>query len=151
MTKNIKSLSEFNGVMLERLTERQLGWLAGMVDGEGSITIQKLGGVEVCISSTAPISTVLQWMTGIGNAYDRPRGEHKHIYEWRVTSIAGVYKLLLALSSDLLIKRAQCDLVLKYCEARFAEDRWGTPVDREDYIKEIRELNRHGVWEEKEE
>lgn len=151
MTGYLKSPAQFEGVMLDKLPDWQLGWLAGMIDGEGTITITSKGKPLVSISSTTPIGEILQWMTGMGvisTASLVDRENCKPTYQWTVNPVAAVYKLLSTLSSYILIKRRQCDLMLKYCKERLAENLYANPISREDYIEEIQELNKRGPQEE---
>lgn len=141
----MRSLSEFENINLDRIPEWQLGWLAGMIDGEGCLSIHKLGTPKVVIVSTMPIGDVLTWMVGFGSFTIIDNGVgHKNLYNWHVTSVAGVYTLLSKLSPFLLMKRKQCDLMLEYCKGRL-EDNLSKP--REWYYDEMKELNKKGVDE----
>lgn len=144
MGRTLKSLTESENRSLNKLPDWQLGWLAGMMDGEGSISIDKNGQPRAFIVSTTPIGEILQWMTGMGTIDIAEYEDRKTIYRWRVCSVGTVHKLLSVLYPYLLIKKRHCEVVIKYCEERLAEPSgyYDSPIDKASYIAQIRELNK---------
>lgn len=138
-----RGLSNYKDINLDNLPDWQLGWLAGILDGEGCISINKLGKPTVTITSTMPIGDVLTWMVGFGGqTVGAQRSEkHKLIHRWYISSVAGIYTLLSKLSPFLLMKRKQCDLMLEYCEGRLGH----LSKTKEWYFSEMRFLNKRGV------
>lgn len=137
---NFRDIHFFDGIRLEKLTDFYLGWLAGIVDGEGCITVTNKGSPRVIVAMTTPLVKTLQQMTGLGSVRVTTRGNYRPMHHWTVYSAAGVYKLLSSLSPGMLVKRKQCDLMLRYCKGLLTN----LPVDRGAFITEMTKLNKRG-------
>jgi len=147
------------------MREVELAWLAGIVDGEGSITIRKgqvnKGQVQLSVGNTYKEAIdKIKEMTGFGYVrllhrdLERPfykkSKTHKPCYQWKVVSNQAC-SALRPLLPYLVIKKEQAILALKYQEILSEQGR-GRPggIDQSFFIRrdEIRDkiskLN-HGV------
>lgn len=123
-------MSKIRGVSMNSLSAPQAAYLAGLLDGEGTITVSRqtnqkgmLGGFAyrpyVAVSNTD--LRLLEWCqrtTGFGHVRksSRPKAGHKQGYAWEVWSQkAG--QLLRAVLPYLVIKRGQSELLLSLIES----------------------------------
>ena len=95
-----------------------LAYLAGILDGEGSISYYRRRGrrgrdLRVCISMTDPEAIDLFAKTFGGGIvhYDIPKGGHKGVYRWAASS-GRAEQVLNMLSPYLQVKRKLADIVL---------------------------------------
>ena len=97
------------------------GYLAGLIDGEGSI------GLYYCGHRWSPIVTVemidkivpetMYELTCVGSFTSRPHVTGKTtLHRWSTQSLMDVYRLLETVKPYLLLKRAQADLLIHFCE-----------------------------------
>jgi hypothetical protein len=99
------------------LTQSQKGYLAGIIDGEGSIMLQRTGGYVfpvVKVANTNPaLSRWLSDVTGVGHVqyHSRLHRDCKDVEHWTVASNQAI-TLLEAVRDHLVLKQAQCDAVL---------------------------------------
>lgn len=132
---------------MHALPEWQLGWLAGMLDGEGSIGLVKHKGYatpRVRITSTHPgVIDIMLKMTDIGTYYKDSRNnpKHKARHVWHVAAVSEVYELLFTLLPYLLIKSPQAKLMLEYCKNRIT-NHITKPIDF--YYTKFKKLNLRG-------
>ena len=120
------------------LTESEKGYIAGFLDGEGSIllTRHKDNGNIRCRPVVAFYNTnleVLDWIAGVIDVKINKRQEdtrtdvrHRRTnYTIKINKYSEVYKFLVAIRPYLRIKQTNADIVIKFIEE---------VVDRETYF-----------------
>ena len=149
------------------ITEAQLGWLAGVIDGEGSIVVyasafgqrRSTARYEVTVGNTDErlVRAVAQLFAELGVAHTvklQPR-RPPHRPCWYVTCGGGVGTevVLTAVRSHLVSKQARADLVLGMIRHRRAggkgNQHFVNSVDGDVWFQkqmaQFKELNRRGV------
>lgn len=144
-----------------KLSSRDRAYLAGICDGEGTITLRETGGriVVYCIALTNTnadlIAGVIQILkkAGIRTYLSQYSGTHHRQgrkWTWQLL-LAGIdnVKLYLRLIRPYLIgKKAQADLVLKFLENRKSGRRVGRKTEQDMFIYwSLRKLNQRGTSE----
>ena len=126
-------------------------WLAGFVDGEGTILVSKYTRTrdghlrvvpEVMVSNTSkPV------MMNISETIDMPLSERKRedrkwIYELRIRKLDNIVLFLEKIIPHLRIKRVQAELLYAYCKSR-GEKAFRSQYTEEEIqiVNKIRELN----------
>lgn len=103
----------------DRLTEAELGYLAGLFDGEGTIGYYNFRARHestVMITNTDP--RVMSWLldkVGHGNVHTAKKAytRRKHVvHHWRISNKPRVQEFLEAIVEHLIVKRDQADLLL---------------------------------------
>lgn len=137
------------------LSSEHLAYLAGIIDGEGCISVylQKKGTlvVRIIIGNTNPL--LVNWLkthvTGLGNVHFKPsqRPNWKGCWVWECSTRAAE-AVLIAVRPWLVLKAAQADLVISALKVKIPA---GTPMtlDRMSFYKDIvakaHELNTKGI------
>ena len=134
---------------IDKTSECKLAYIAGLVDGEGYITLYytKQGyfapSVNVCMTSIKCIN-FLQGTTNMGTISRRKLREthNKQQYVWVVAKRFDIYSLLRALYPYLILKKRHADVLLEFIERRINE----VPTDMYDkeLVKKMSFLNK---WE----
>lgn len=134
-------------------TEIDLAYLAGFVDGEGSITIFRSGGCDnLRFDVYNTNEDVLLWIKetfgGRVHKVGRPGRENwKQEYSWQSSSQQAA-KILIVLLPYLKIKRLQAEIFIAH--AATSEGRRGKAIPdnvvpyRRDLVARIQKLNRRG-------
>lgn len=132
-------------------------YLAGLVDGEGNISIWRVQArahdfevsnktygsfnMRLHISNTSII--LMKWLiSNFGGVYHLKReatDKHKAAYEWRPKGENNTKKLLLGILPYLVIKKEQAAIALKYIELPR-----NCPEQREPLYQRMRVLNQKG-------
>ncbi|MHC1636323.1 MAG: sigma factor-like helix-turn-helix DNA-binding protein [Candidatus Methanospirareceae archaeon] len=135
-------------------------YLAGIVDGEGSIRLHRrrrksIGyGLEVVVTNTN--RELIDWLytnfKGYIEKHER-EGNHKTTYKWTVRGI-NAYRLLKKMLPYLIIKKPQAELGIKFWNecSRVGKSYGGFVGGRpkwllektEEYARQMRELNKRG-------
>lgn len=133
---------------IDTLPDWQLGYIAGIVDGEGSIGIGRYQScyrtyLYVGMTSELCIST-LRYITGVGGITHRVSRNvmHSDAYVWQVCAHKELHPLLQKILPYLLVKKGQAEIVVAFCERRACRTPYMTE-DR-DAVIEIKELNKKG-------
>lgn len=145
-----------------QVTDTQLAWLAGIIDGEGTITVGFLNTREtrqyapsVTVVNTNPvmIATILAIYDQLGvgsHVMERDRTKSlgkRSIWNVTVQRMGGIEKLLTVLAPFMVAKRAQAELLLRFVRSRIPKKNSGSNRDRTytqeelDMCLEIRNLN----------
>jgi hypothetical protein len=104
------------------LTERDLGWLAGILEGEGCFSISQTGTVQVRVAMTdEDVVRRCQAVTGIGVILQQRQQQRQQMWRWSVNRARDVIDLL-ALVRPLMGQRRQT----KIAECLEAAKRVGT-------------------------
>ena len=101
-------------------------YLAGLVDGEGTIAIKKRDGrdgkspqYELFLQVVQKDGVVIDWLYGVfggmvrRNKCTNPSGELTHIYEWR-TQNNKAYELVKHILPFLIVKKEQAQVALQF-------------------------------------
>jgi hypothetical protein len=129
---------------------RRLAYLAGIIDGEGNIGIQKVpatavvGAINdsytVCLTVTNTDARLIHWLlTDIGGSLsvsDQRPGSWKPSLHWKVWG-GNALSVISAILPYLLLKREQGELALMLCESPQSE--------REAMKQQMHVLNSRGV------
>jgi len=146
-----------------RLSEAQIGYLAGIVDGEGSITFvyhkcrtsrSKSAVAYVCpVANSNPLIieavTFLLDILGVRYAVHSPKREwnkkaKKRPYAVHIKGMDSAKVFLKVICESLRGKREQAELVLEYLERRKEGKRVKFVTDRDlQIIDSVRSLNRN--------
>lgn len=138
-----------NGSTAAMLTEVQAAYLAGLVDGEGSIMLNPRAGGS--ITSRVVISNthrgVLDWVaetTGIGNVQAHRPQDARHRAGWMwVTNGDGALSLLEQIRPYMIIKTEQADLAVE-AQRRLRDPSTKTGAWQMEYSARVSDLNRRG-------
>lgn len=141
------------------LPETEKAYIAGFLDGEGTISMdsrglnQKLIYIRPYIKVTSTNREVIEYISTIfeRNMDVTKYREWKTAFNVRITSLKGVLNVLETILPYLKVKKRQAELLINYCKLRMKHVRergWGGPKYSDDEMKlfyEIRALNKKGV------
>jgi hypothetical protein len=132
-----------------RLTRAELGYLAGLIDGEGTVTVGLSGNTlkpQVVVSNTSV--AMMEWLQtripGPGAWVARTRAQQDGkatVYQFMMLGLrwVGLWRAVLPL---LVVKGPQMRLVIEYAELRRAQHCYTPALPRHDQIiVEVRRLN----------
>ena len=130
-------------------------YIAGFVDGEGSIGIRKDHKSYAPILSLGHTDeTICQWLKKtIGTGWVAPRGsqkpEWKDQWQFGISGKKNLVPVLKELLPYLRVKKRQAELVIKFCENRDRKLKGrphNVPYDIEDLaiIQELHRINKKG-------
>jgi len=139
----------------------ELAYLAGVIDGEGSITINKGSRgllrprIDICSTSKEFLEYLLSIMRkhGIDTGYfmqerNVPKN-HKRAYHLIWDTQKNVVKILDKIFPYLYLKRRQAEIVIAFCKSRLenGQKRFGKRYSEYELnlYHQIRELNRRGT------
>lgn len=110
---------------IEELPDWQLGYIAGIIDGEGTINLRVHKGrpsfdYQICVGmADEKCIRVLAHATELGTVRCETRlGIHSDIYRWVVADRISLYVLLKAIRPYLVVKKKHADVMLEYIERR---------------------------------
>ncbi len=117
--------------------ETDLAYMAGIIDGEGTITIGTSGSPRLLVANSSML--LMEWIVAtFGGRMQTPRAtrkpNHKPVISWYCSADQTVALCRLLLPC-LKVKRLQADLILA----------WRDTTDRVVALKLIRALNRRGL------
>ena len=143
---------------MNTLTEIQKAYIAGFVDGEGSISLLKRKNIEchtwqycfrIQINVTNTFKAVLdemQAITGVGKVYLHSRGTEKNrtCYRWQVRGLKA-RSLLWEIIPYLRVKKHQAEIALNFPYYEGIKKRTkGEYVEQIRMFLQIRDLNKRG-------
>ncbi len=142
------------------ISELDLAYIAGFVDGEGCISISKSSsrgsrnttyGPNVDITNTnKEILLTIQKILRLGSLESQKRYSSKHKPAWNLDFKAGEAKqLLLLIRPYLRLKKRQADLLLEFLETSQHRNQFNPLTVEEAALRdvmyeEMRELNKRG-------
>jgi len=148
------------------ICEYELGYLAGIIDGEGTITLERTGtrrkrtgqmGLSPRIYISNTVYSLIMYCTDLfrklkinPHIKSQDRGKWKKCYWLSVQGLSKVGKLLKAVLKYLVCKMVHAFLVLRFIEIRgHINCAKGSPYGQEelDILKKIRALNHRGPSE----
>lgn len=111
---------------VKRLTKTQTSYFAGIIDGEGTITIAKsnrsIGGITPLVSVKNTDKKLINWLlknVGCKVSEYKPRNERwKLSYRWYTYSVSDVYEIIRMIYPYLIIKKNNAKKVLAFCKWR---------------------------------
>lgn len=136
---------------MKTMNKEQLAYLAGLIDGEGCLTLtvrlrtakgQKTGQPTIYISITNTHEGVLKWVeetTGIGGIYQHNKGgqwgkNSRPSFRWQMSGIWNPVQFITAIRPYLIIKAERADFLLEHIEClaekkeewhrRFSSGKW---------------------------
>lgn len=145
--------------MPRELTQAEVGYLAGMLDGEGSISVLRMAmrrtsgtythyAIQVRIANTS--RRVIDWISERvgGRIYEqtfitRSRGNRKRAFHWHIGG-HGARVFLELVRPYLVIKTRQVEIALAF----LALGRSFVPAARAELYEQMRALNRKGIGNE---
>lgn len=113
---------------VEGLPDWKLAYIAGIIDGEGCISLSKekktgyfIPSIFVGMCDSMCIN-ILHMYTGLGSLSHRAPSHwgNKHVYIWQVRNRLEIYLLLKAVHPYLITKRKQADVLLEFVERRIS-------------------------------
>ena len=146
---------------MDRLTEEGLkGWVAGFIDGEGTISIHKMIEAKAAIRGARHRALVevtntnlasLQKLVSLfgGSIWQKHRQDEHHLtcYRWRVEGQTARKVILFALPY-FIVKKKQAEITLKFCKTlRVIGSNTRTPIStrifalREKLYQEVQKIN----------
>lgn len=153
---------------LHELTAHEVGYLAGLIDADGTITFQrrsprKGAGIEymplpmvLVVNSNFPLIERVKEMVGAGCAYltkagpprpDQRPDNWRPVHRFQVTGAPAI-KLCRAIFPHLIIKRAQAEIIINHPIRGDGYERCASAAQKADAMRglaRIRELNMRGV------
>lgn len=152
---SLRQKVERTEVLVSTLSQGQCGYIAGLIDGEGSIQIDcgrhrgaSRNGVypgyclQLIIANTN--TDVIQWLLvtlgGTSHVTKYNPDRWKPQYFWRISG-GSAQAIVRSTLPYLIIKRAQADIALRY---PVTYKKGFVPV-KEELYKELRVLNKRGV------
>ena len=147
-----------------RLTPEQKGYVAAMIDGEGSILmLSSKGGtrynpVIVIANTDKKLITYLHNLLGLGHIYvSKPKGKRRRQYILKIGTHLEIFSLLKEVGGYLISKKQLASLMVKYCKSRL--DRGVKPgrniiyskeeIEIAERIRALNELSHRGDWKKK--
>ena len=139
------------------LTEYELGWLAGVWDGEGSIMIQRypkkkgytyVSAISVANTSDVFAAKVIELLDKVDirlGIHERTFKEHecrKTLYQLKTVKQATCQKFCVLLLPYLVSKKAQAKLMMRFLSARKENHFQGE--EEAELFKEVKSLNKFG-------
>lgn len=140
---------------LKFMMKSYAAYLAGIIDGEGTITITRHRQYQrphwVCktflwVSNTNPrlIRTLKKRHDGAIGCTTRAEKNHKDALYWRVMAHERIYSILDSCLPYLIIKRRQAEIMLKFIESRRARYRLQYSKRELQMQARIRKMNERG-------
>lgn len=132
------------------MSKAKCGYLAGIIDGEGCITIGR--GIKkdtinynAILMVTNTDKNVIQWLKDNfgGNFYDSKPNNivSKPSYRWRLLKKSDLELLLLSIIPYLIIKKQQAKILLEFVRLSRNDD----VQKRQELYSKIRALNKRGI------
>ena len=114
---------------MKELEKWQLGYIAGIIDGEGCIGLahtKRYYAPHITVNMTHELTVkTLYYSTGLGTVCQRKAPLKKETYKvnwhWQVQTFAEIHCLLRLILPYLIVKRELAELMLQYCERRLLE------------------------------
>jgi hypothetical protein len=144
--KNRTIKFNFNGI-----TREDIAYIAGFIDGEGTITLNPVRGGKWWTPYVGVINTDFNIIGFFAKIFGRQASlkksknlERNDAYGVEITSFREVYEFLQIIYPYLRVKKEQAKLLLKYCKIRLARSWQPVNIQEKEIVEKIRELNRRG-------
>lgn len=133
------------------MKNEELAYLAGIIDGEGWITIDRCNNeirVGVAMVDTSAVELLQQTFGGKLRLCSVVKSTHRRTTEWEV-SVRKAKDVLTQVLPYLRIKRRQAEVALEFQETKKYRGSAPTPQDvlakRSSLVKEMVQLNHRGA------
>ncbi len=123
-------------IRLDGLSEAQVGYLAGFLDGEGGIQITRTTrkdreytiALHPCVYFTntnhEAIHSIRSWLSaGCIVVAKQKQGHHKPTFNLHITGTKNIIELLARLRPYLIIKTERADTMTRFCKSRASHNR----------------------------
>jgi len=143
---------------LNKISDTDRGWVAGIIDGEGSLSLSnrkdgKYLNPRVTVASTDDYMTprLLKLCGGnLGNKFSDPRANRRDQRRWTIDSGWAVRAFCEWIENTLVVKRKHATLIIEFCRSRMTS-RTRMSGSQTAYAKreltiniEVKRLNRRG-------
>ena len=125
--------------VMKPLTDWQLAYLAGFIDGEGSIGIyganrRNNSAVRLMVNNTyLEVVDFIHALTGVGTVIYKEGGKRKAPSKiWQVTSVFEMRDVIVKLLPYLIVKKNQAMSALEFCDGKLC----GNPLHDDLYYHE---------------
>lgn len=135
------------------LTDRQIGYFAGIIDGEGHICIvrsKQKGGIYyapiIGITNTdqSLIDKCIEiFKTGRYYSQKMKNPKHKTKLVYNIGSVKGVKQILTQIIDELTVKKKRAELVLEFIKVKESKTGYGVHPREIDLYEKMRTLNAH--------
>jgi len=107
-----------NAKRLELVPHVKMGWIAGIIDGEGWIGITRSTPRVDVSSTTRSMQDELHGLIG-GHIYHMKRsGRERDLFSWQLWSAETILPFIRAIESLLVVKKGAAQIVGRFCERR---------------------------------
>ncbi|MCD6148481.1 LAGLIDADG family homing endonuclease [bacterium] len=128
----------------------KLAYVAGFIDGEGSITISV--DSKGCVTPRITITNIdigaldfCREVIGGRICSCTPRGNRRQQYQLHIYRLGDLQRALRMLLPYLIVKHEQGELLLKFVESRLSHKYESYTPSEWELVEKIRELNRKGA------
>jgi len=135
------------------LTDRQIGYFAGIIDGEGHIRISRSrqkGGdyyaplIGITNTDKSLIDKCMNiFKSGRFHHKKRVSPKHKTAFVYVIASVKGVKQILTQIVDELTVKKKRAEIVLEFIKVKEAKTGYGVHPREVELYEEIRHLNEH--------
>jgi hypothetical protein len=137
------------------LTDKQIGYFAGIIDGEGMILIKraKENGKVYYAPYVGITNTDMGLMDKCVNIFKdgrfvtkrrKPNPNWKTCYVYNVASVKGVKQILTQIVDELTCKKTQAELVLEFIKVKEGKQGFGLDPKEEELFWKVHALNARG-------
>lgn len=125
--------------------EKRLAYIAGVIDGEGTVSVRLNNGymaAYVSVSNTSQelieyLSQSFAGSTGTYNSSNEPK-YYSQIYRWGINKVQDIQSFLRLVQPYLVVKRLHAELTLKFIQASLDQDELASAV----LYLQIKDLNK---------
>lgn len=145
----------YNKVQSVNLSEAERGYLAGIIDGEGTLRVMRAlkSWYAPFIQITNTNEALMDWLQrllgekGIGHVYHerfrkKPNHKLKHVYN--IAAVQGVKQILDQIAPLLVIKKEQAKLLLEFISMKEEKADYGVLPREQEIFEELKLLNKRG-------
>jgi len=154
LSKSMNYLGHMRKSSVKKLSKTDIGYVSGLIDGEGTIAIQKLCDNRnnriffvPCISVSNTNLAVLEYLKqkiGAGHIYPHVKKKnYKICYAYELRRTLDIKTLLEQILQSLIIKKRQAETLIKFI-TDYAESPFNNRNVRTDLYEKIKEVNRKG-------
>jgi len=133
---------------VKNLTMVQRAYIAGLIDGEGYISLCYRKRVRDTVTHNClhPSVEISNTKKQLSIYCQKQKGKWNAAYRLHISAVNDVYELLKQITPFLIIKKKQAILLMQFCEIRLSSRLGDGFSQRElDIYKKLRKLNKRGV------
>lgn len=141
---------------MNKISAKDLGYIAGMIDGEGTLTISKHRQYNrkketyqyrpfIWITNTnEEVLQIIQKKVGLGTitSYQPSNKKYKKVFYWRILKRSECLEFLRLITKTLIIKWNQALIMMEFLESR--EDKTNDPYTKQEITLQsmIKKINK---------